>query len=151
MVKKTKYPFWYESLEGLGRIDDEVRRMMKDFADQMPRINLEFSKSIPTDLAETDKEIALRAELPGFSKDEIRLKVSPNSVDISVEKRKVTEDRGKNFFRQERAFGAARRVVSLPAEVATEGVKAKFENGILKVVMRKKETKKKVEKEVRVE
>jgi HSP20 family protein len=147
-MAKKKYPLWYESLEGLGRIDEEIRGIMKDFGSQLPR--LDFQKAIPVEIAETDNEVALRAELPGFSKDEIKLNVSSNSAEISAQKRKVSEERGDNFFRTEKTFGAARRTVPLPAEVKTDGVKAKFENGVLKVVMLKKGEKKDA-KQVRVE
>ena len=41
--------------------------------------------------------------------------------------------------------------MTLPLEIKTEGVKAKFENGILEVIMPKREVKKKEEKEVQVE
>lgn len=149
-MTKKKYPFWYESFEGLGRIDEEIRRMMKDFSFQMPKVNIEFPRNIPIDIAESDKELILRAELPGFSKDEVKLKVTPTAVDISAEKKKVSIEKGKAFYKQERAYGSARRVMSLPVEVKTEGVKAKFENGVLEVLMSKKEVKKKEEREVRV-
>lgn len=117
----------------------------------MPKMKLEFARTIPIDIAESEKELILRAELPGFNKDEIKLKVTPNTIDISAEKKKISIDKGETFYRQERSYGSARRVMALPAEVKTEGVKAKFENGILEAVMLKKEVKKKEEKEVKVE
>jgi HSP20 family protein len=150
-MKKKKYPFWFEPFEGLSRIDEEIHRMMRDISFQMPKVKVEFSRPIPINISESDKELILRAELPGFSKDEVKLKVTPTTVDISAEKKKISIEKGKTFYRQERAYGSARRVMTLPAEVKAEGVKAKFENGILEVVMQKKEVKKKEEKEVRVE
>lgn len=85
-------------------------------------------------------------------KNEIKLKVTPTTIDISAEKKKISIDKGKNFYRQERAYGSARRVMSLPVEIKTEGVKTKFENGVLEIILKKKElAKKKEEREVKVD
>lgn len=88
--------------------------------------------------------------MPGFKKDEIKLKVTPKAVYISTEKKKQAIEKDKTFFRMEKDFSSASRVMSLPEEVKTEGVKAKFENGILEIVLKKKETAKK-EKEVKID
>jgi len=149
IMKKKKCPLWFEPFEGLNRIEEEVHRMMREIPFQMPKMRIEFARTIPIDIAESEKELLLRAELPGFNKDEIKLKVTPTTIGISAEKKKISIDKGENFFRQERAYGSARRVMTLPAEVKTEGIKAKFENGILQVMMKKKEIVKK--KEVKVE
>jgi HSP20 family protein len=117
----------------------------------MPKMKLEFARTIPIDIAELERELILRAELLGFNKDEIKLKVTPTTVDVSAEKKKISIDKGKTFYKQERSYGSASRVMRLPVEVKTEGVKAKFENVVLEVVMPKREAKKKGEKEVKVE
>jgi len=153
-MKKKKYPFWFESFEGLRRMEEDFHRMMQDMWKipfQTPKMRLEFTRAIPVDIAESERELILRAELPGFNKDEIKLKVTPTTIDISAEKKKISIDKGKTFYRQERSYGSARRIMTLPAEVKPEGMKAKFENGILEVIMPKKEVKKKEEKEVKVE
>jgi HSP20 family protein len=155
-MKKKKYPLWFEtSFEGIRKAEEEFHRTMADMwrePFEFPDIKKDFVKSIPIDLAESNGELILRAELPGFNKDEIKLKVTPTTVDISAGKKKVSIDKGKTFYRQERSYGSARRIMTLPTEVKTEGIKAKFENGILEVIMQKKEvTKKKEEKEIRVE
>lgn len=152
-MKRKRYPFWFEEpFERLRRMEEDFHRIMQDmWRFEIPKMKLEFSRTIPVDIAETEKELILRAELPGFSKDEIKLKVTPNTVDISAEKKKVSISKGETFYKQERSYGSARRVMTLPTEVKTEGVKAKFENGVLEIVMQKKEAKKKEEKEIKIE
>lgn len=150
-MKKKKYPFWYETFDGLDRMNENLQRMLTGLSFNIPKVKMEFPRNIPIDIAESDKGLILRAELPGFSKDEVKLKVTPTTIDISAEKKKVSIEKRENFYKQERAYGTARRIMTLPEEVKTEGVKAKFENGILEVVMPKRETKKKEEKEVKVE
>ncbi len=155
MVKKKKRPlFWFEEPF------DEFRRMQEDFFRNMqemfrrPWMSFRFpefrTRFIPVRMGETDKELILRAELPGFSKDEIKLKVTPDTVYISAEKKKQAIEKDKTFYRMERVYGSASRVISLPKEVKTEGAKAKFENGVLEIILKKKQPKKK-EKEIKIE
>jgi len=160
MVKKKRYPFWFEPFEGLRRVEEEFHRTMQEMLREpwfkIPEIKFpeRFSipRFIPIDITESGRELILRAELPGFNKDEIKLKVTPTMVDISAEKKKMSIEKGKTFYRQKRAYGSARRLMSLPAEVKTEGIKTKFENGILEIIMQKKEVaKKKEEKEIKIE
>jgi HSP20 family protein len=150
-MKKKKYPFWYETFDGLDRMNENLQRMLTDLSFNIPKVKVEFPRNIPIDIAESVKDLILRAELPGFSKDEVKLKVTPTTIDISAERKKVSIEKRENFYKQERAYGTARRIMTLPEEVKTEGVKAKFENGILEVVMPKREVKKKDEKEIKVE
>jgi HSP20 family protein len=158
MAKKKKASLWFEDPV------DEIRRMQEELLRNVQGIKVPWlpikpfpirplfgARFIPVRMAVTNNELILRAELPGFAKDEIKLKVTPTTVDISAEKKKVSVEKGEDFYKQEKAYGSARRVVPLPTEVKTEGVKAKFENGILEVIMPKKEVKKKEEKEVRVD
>ena len=159
MDKKKKHPIWFESpFEAMRRMEESFHRSMADmwktpfgFRLSETKFPKEFVRTIPIDIAETDGELILRADLPGFEKDEIRLKVTSTTVDISAEKKKETIERGKTFFKQERAYGAARRVLTLPVEIKPEGAKAKFEAGVLTIEMPKVEIKKKAKKEVKIE
>ena len=158
MVKK-KSLLWFE--EPL----DEFRKMQEGFFGNMqeifrkPFLNLDKlikvpdlkSRFIPVRIGEAEDELILRAELPGFSKDEIMLKVTPKTFLISAEKRKQSMERNKDFFRAEKGFSSASRMITLPEEVKTEGIKAKFEDGVLEVVMPKKEFRKKEEKDVKID
>lgn len=157
--RKKKYPFWFESpFEAMRRIEESFHRTMAEmwrepfeFKFRVPEMKFPLARTIPVDIAETDSELIIRADLPGFEKDEIRLKVTPTTVDISAEKKKETIERGKTFFKQERAYGAARRMMTLPVEIKPEDAKAKFEAGVLTIEMPKMEIKKKAKKEVKIE
>lgn len=145
-----KHALWFEPaerMESLLKAEEDIHRMMRDFwkkpfgfgaGETLPwRMG-----AIPIGLSETDKELIARAELPGFSKEEIKLKITENTIEISAEKKKQLLQRGKNFFRRERSFGATKRTMALPYAVKPDETKAKFENGILTVVMPKAEKRK---------
>jgi len=156
MAKKRSLLWFEEPLDDFrGMQDDFFGNMQEVF--RRPFLNLDklikvpdFKPiSMPIKMAGTDNELILRAEMPGFSKDEIKLKVTPDTFLISAEKKKYSIDRSEKFFRMKKGFDSFSRVVKLPEEIKTQGVKAKFENDILEVVMPKKYTRK--EKEVDIE
>ncbi|MFQ6020922.1 MAG: Hsp20/alpha crystallin family protein [Candidatus Aenigmatarchaeota archaeon] len=141
MRKKKKYPFWFED-------PYEMIREMWERPFRFPRIRFAMG-TFPVDIIDAKNKLILRADLPGFKKDEIKLKVTPTTVDISAEKRKESIEKDENYFRQERSFGSARRVMTLPEEVKSEKARAKFEHGVLEITLPKKTIKKK-EKEVEI-
>ncbi|MDP2038753.1 MAG: Hsp20/alpha crystallin family protein, partial [Ignavibacteria bacterium] len=69
-----------------------------------------------------------------------------NILTIEGEKKKVSEQKEQNCYRSERVFGTFKRSFTLPAEVDSENVEAKFENGILSIVLKKLEAKVQSEK-----
>ncbi len=161
-MKKKKHQLWFDDpFEKMSEMHEDIHRMMKGlwerpFEFRIPEIRIPemqfrkgFARFIPTDIAETDRELIVRADLPGFTKDEIRLKVTASTIDITAEKKKQKIEKGKTFYRQERSYGAARRVLTLPQEVKPEEAKAKFEQGVLEIVLPKAHAKKK-EKELKV-
>ncbi len=144
MTKKKKPTLWFEEPSGgltqkdsFGNLDETLRN--QSIKIKLPAFGAKF---IPIRMGETDKELVLRAELPGFSKDEIKLKVTPKSVHISAGKKKRLVERDEKSFRMASGSSSTSRLLSLPEEVKTDGVKARFENGVLEVVMKKKESKK---------
>ncbi len=155
---EKKRALWFEpaeQMENLMRVEEDIHRMMRDFmknpfdlAGAGNLISRQF-KNMPIDLSETEKELIAKADLPGLSKEEIKLKVTENSIEISAEKKREAVQKGKNIFRQERSYGSTKRVMPLPYAVKPEESKAKFENGVLTVTMPKAEEKK--VKEIRPE
>jgi len=104
-----------------------------------------FSPSI--DVKESDKDIAVSAELPGMSDKDLDVSLGRDSLTIKGEKKEEKEERGKDYYRMERSYGSFSRTVPLPAEVDTEKAKAEFKKGVLTVTLPKtakaiKETKK---------
>jgi len=153
-MAKKRPPLWFEEpIDELKRNQDSFfENIGKMFKPGMGRI-VKFpdfkTNFIPVKIGETEDELLLKASLPGFSKQDIRLKVTPNLVYISAEKNSRSVDKGENFFKSQTSSNSANRILQLPKQVKTEGVRARYENGFLEVVMKKKETSK--EKDVRVE
>lgn len=93
----------------------------------------------PLDVEETDKQIIVRAEIPGVSADDLELSISGESLVISGEKRETEEKKDKGYHYQERRFGSFRREVPLPSAVDADNVEAEYSDGVLHVTLLKSE------------
>ncbi|MDY6831701.1 MAG: Hsp20/alpha crystallin family protein [Thermodesulfobacteriota bacterium] len=90
------------------------------------------------DLSATDKAYTLSVELPGVNEKDVSLEIANDTLTIRGEKKQEAEEKDKNFYRVERAYGAFQRVLSLPEDVDQDGLKARFEKGVLTVTMPRK-------------
>ena len=90
------------------------------------------------DVQEKEKEYLIEAELPGFNKDEVKVEVEEGHLKIAVNKEETVEEKDKNYIHRERKCTSMQRNIHL-GEAAAEGIKAKLDNGVLTIVVPKKE------------
>jgi HSP20 family protein len=93
----------------------------------------------PLDVEETDKEIHVRAEIPGVKPQEIDISIAGGALVISGEKKESEEKREKGYVYQERRYGSFRREVPLPTAVDEANVLAEYKDGVLSVTLKKSE------------
>ena len=100
-----------------------------------------------TDVRETEDSYELDIDLPGFKKDEVNVELENGYLTISASKGldKDEEDKKGKFIRQERYAGAMSRSFYVGDYVTEEDIHAKFENGVLRLDVPKKEAKPAVE------
>ena len=103
----------------------------------------------PVDVAETEDELIVKADLPGFKKEEVVIKATKNTLEIVAQKKEVRKEKTETMFRAERKFGALRRAFTLPAEIIPETAKANMQDGVLEIRFKKAKPKKKA-KEIKV-
>ena len=89
--------------------------------------------SPPVDIYETDDALVMKAELPGFSKDDISIEMKENTLVIKGERKHEDEVKEGNYHRIERSYGAFQRAFMLPMTVDQEKVKASYKDGILEL------------------
>ncbi len=92
-----------------------------------------------TDIKDEGDKYVLQADLPGFSKEDIKLDVEDNILSISAERHSEHEESDKKgkFVCCERSYGSYRRQFDITG-VKTEDIKARYENGVLELDMPKK-------------
>ncbi len=93
----------------------------------------------PVDIYETDEAFVLKAELPGFSKDDVQIELHGNRLTLRGERKHETEAKEEQYHRRERAYGRFERVFWLPATVDAEKIQANFTNGMLELRLPKSE------------
>ena len=111
-----------------------------------------YGKNAPhmmkTDVRETETGYELDMDLPGFKKDEIRLELNNGTLTVSTNKNLEKKDEGKDgkVLRQERYSGTMSRSFYVGDHVTEEDVKARFEDGVLRLSIPKRDAKKVEEK-----
>lgn len=102
------------------------------------------SQIMKTDVREHDDRFEVEIDLPGFKKDQIQLKLENGYLTVSAAKGldKDEKDKKGKLIRQERYSGAMSRSFYVGDAITQEDVKAKFENGVLKLEIPKKEPQK---------
>ena len=94
-------------------------------------------------------EIVVKAELPGVAKEDIDLSITKDSLTLKGEVKKEEEVKDENYYSCERSYGSFTRTIALPVDVDNEKAKASFKNGVLEIVLPKKEEAK--PKEIKIE
>lgn len=91
------------------------------------------------DLEDNGDSYTVTAELPGLSKDQVDIKMTKDSLDISGEAKEEKEEKDKNYIHKERSYASFRRRIVFPEEVIPEKAEADMKKGILKIRVPKKE------------
>jgi HSP20 family protein len=91
-----------------------------------------------TNVIENDKEFKLELSAPGFDKKDFKVEVVDGMLNISAEKEDKKEEKKENYRKKEFSYSSIRRSFSLPENVMDEKIDAKYDNGILNVVLPKK-------------
>jgi HSP20 family protein len=112
----------------------------------------EFGQSFPAvNIKETNKDFALEFAAPGFKKEDFKVNVDNNILTINAEKEEEKNEENKRFTRKEFSYNSFSRSFTLPENVNSEKIDAKYTDGILKLsVPKKEETKALPKKEIKV-
>ncbi len=95
------------------------------------------------DIAEDDKKIVVRADLPGVEEKDVEVKVEDNTLTLSGERKYEKETEEENLHRVERAHGSFLRSFTLPDTVDAEKIGAKYDKGVLEITIPKVEVEQK--------
>lgn len=104
------------------------------YSGDMPEMQM-----IKMDVKEGDRDFTVHAELPGVDKEDIHVTIDGNTVSINAEVKKTTEEKeGDKVLRSERYYGKVFRSFSLSQDVDEASARARFEKGVLELVLPKK-------------
>jgi HSP20 family protein len=103
-----------------------------------PLMQLPVRSSI-VDLVDDGDRYIVTAELPGFSKDQVDVKVNKDGLIIRAEQQSQGEQKNKNYLHRERAYSAFERVIEFPEDVNPSKVEGSMKDGVLQLTIPKKE------------
>lgn len=132
MRRSTPFDEFESLFERMSRQFDDMSRTWETPSAWRPRA---MGSEMAVDVAATDDEIVVTADLPGFDREEIDVSVSRDLLTIRTE-RDVEEAREEaEYLRHERRQTSMRRTIRLPEEVDEESVTARYKNGVLTVTL----------------
>ncbi len=122
---------------------DDLKSSAKDFGSRVNKffdniVNGNEDNEYPAaaDVVELGDRVVFALDLPGFEKSDVTVQIRDNQLVIKGQ-RKPTYETDVTYHVRERAFGPFERSFTIPPGVEQEQVKAKFENGILRVTLPK--------------
>ena len=119
--------------------DFPPRRWMETFEPfglQWP-MGIDFERSFRVDILDHEKELIVRAELPGVEKDDVEVTIAGDRLTIEAEREFEEEETKESFYRHELGYGELRRTIALPVEIDTDHIEAELKDGILSVKLPK--------------
>lgn len=114
-------------------IEEMLDRVSRQVEEGMTAGGLQVPGSVPVDVADTDDEYVVTADLPGYETDDIDLTLSDGTLRLEANRADETEHADGRYLRRERTKTSASRRIRLPDPVDEEAVAAGFENGVLTV------------------
>ena len=110
----------------LDVFERRMRRMLEDWG--------VAPAPIPAaDVYETEKELVVELDVPGYEEKELALEVTDHTLTITGERKKETEEKDKSFYLHERLEKHFERRFALPVEADTAKIAAEFHTGVLEV------------------
>jgi HSP20 family protein len=138
----TTDPFAFDPWREMRRMQREMDRLFeragKELVPSSSSVNEGMTLWRPImDIKETDKDMVLKAELPGVKKEDINIELENGVLTISGEKKEEKKEENERYRRSERCYGKFVRSLTVPQNLTQDQIKAKFDNGVLEVTFPK--------------
>jgi HSP20 family protein len=132
----------WQRARNMHTMQDEMNRLGNEFfrggmRDKPARWKGSWMPAV--DMYEGKAAFTLKAELPGFSKDDVQLEIKDNVLTLTGERKRESDEKAAQYHRVERAYGAFRRSFRLPALVNADKAEATFKDGLLELTLPKAE------------
>jgi HSP20 family protein len=102
------------------------------------------------DIYEIKDKVVAEVELPGVKPEDIEVEVKEDSLKVKAVSKEEKEEKGRDYYRKESGERYFKRISSLPTEVVAEKAKAEYKDGILRIEIPKKASKKEKEKKIKI-
>ncbi len=132
------------------RLSAPFKGLLEDFFGSS-LLNNDYASFVPgVNVSEYNNRYEIELSAPGFSKEDFKVELHKGVLTISGEYKKEEEKSDKTVYRREFNYGSFQRSFSVSDDINESAVDARYENGILKITMPKKEEKVEVVKEIKI-
>jgi HSP20 family protein len=130
----------WEPFRDLMAMQDRMTRLIDDTLSRVWKEEVaQGAWSPPVDILEKGSEVILKVDLPGMDQNEIDIRAEEGTLIIQGERRFIKESSEENYIQVERPYGTFRRTFSIPRTIDQEGIKASYKEGVLRVVLPRKQ------------
>jgi HSP20 family protein len=126
----------------MRRLSDDMERMFEGgwnayrFPKLLRGLDLAATRWSPDiEVFERKGEFVVRADLPGMTKDNVKVEVFEGNLMIKGERKEEKEQKQKGYYACERSYGTFHRAVPLPEGVKADEARATFKDGVLEIAM----------------
>jgi len=132
----------WEPIKDLLTLQDRMNRLFDDSVRGLRPGEEAMGTAIwipAVDIYETENEVVVKAELPEINQKDIDIQIENNTLVLRGERKFEKDTKRENFHRIERAYGSFARSFTLPNTIDQEKIHADYKDGVLKIVMPKRE------------
>jgi HSP20 family protein len=127
------------SSRGVSNLQDQLNRLFKDVFERTADDSNLTTWAPPVDIFENERELVVKADLPDINPKDLDIRVENNILTIRGERNFEKNVPENNYLRVERAYGSFSRSFALSNTVASEGINAGYQNGVLTLTVPKRE------------
>lgn len=138
---QTKTPSFLGTASPFRSLHEEMDRMLHAFSLPQMKWNDAMTPAdglgLRVDIAETDAEIQIKADLPGIAEDDVEITLEDNILHLRAEKKHEAETDEQDWKVVERSHGVFERRIHVPEGIDVEKANASFDKGVLTVTLPK--------------
>lgn len=116
---------------------EEIERMFEQMDEGLRSFDASLTQGVPLDLVDEDDAYVVTADLPGYEKEDIEVRLSGSTLRIDAERDIQTEESDGEYVRRERSRESVNRSVRLPEPIVEGETDASYKNGVLTVTLSK--------------
>jgi len=132
----------WDPFRDLVRVRDEIGSWFESTLEKEREERKSAVWAPSVDVKETDKEVIVKADLPGIKKEDIEVSVDKDQLIIKGERKMEKEENEKDYVRVERSYGSFYRSFNIGVPIKEDEIKASYKNGVLEISIPKEEIKK---------
>ena len=139
----------FKPVREFDNINNTIQKYFDDFTTMKSSFNTD-SFTPKFDVSEKRNQFIIETEVPGVKKENLKITLQDNILTIEGEKKNVSNESERKYFLTERTYGSFKKSFTLPEEVDSDKVNAKFSDGVLLITLDKVKEVAPVEKVIEV-